>query len=126
MTEKPSRTYSVAQAAQALGVTPKTIRNRLKRGDLQAEKLPTKGGFTYRVVLPEAPPRMEGEVEEPASPTILALLAEIRRLEGELMQATAAASRYQERAAHLEATQKLLEAPKRQPWYKRILGQDRS
>jgi len=121
------KAYSVKEAAERLGCTEKTIRNRIRRGDLQAERVDIPGGFAYRVALPErAVPGVE-EVVEPASLTIQALLgvirekdAEISHLQEERAQLMGQASMFQERAQNL---QKLLEAPKGRSWWQRLLGQ---
>ncbi len=46
--------YSIAEAAQALGVSEKTIRRRIHRGEIKAEKVPTRFGDTWQISeLPE-------------------------------------------------------------------------
>jgi excisionase family DNA binding protein len=49
-------TLSVQEAAEALGVTPKTIRRRIKQGTLQGFKQPTSQGYEWRV-------RLDGQVD---------------------------------------------------------------
>ena len=49
-------TLSVQEAAEALGVTPKTIRRRIKQGALQGFKQPTSQGYEWRV-------RLDGQVD---------------------------------------------------------------
>ncbi len=54
----------IAEAAQRLGVSDVTIRRRIKRGDLRAEKEPTAQGYEWRVLVPitlEPPPHPEHE-----------------------------------------------------------------
>ena len=43
---------SISEAAERLGVSEVTIRRRIKKGELAAEKEETKAGFVYRVLLP--------------------------------------------------------------------------
>src|SRR3712207_5173476 len=49
-------TLSVQEAAEVLGVTPKTIRRRIKQGTLQGFKHPTSQGYEWRV-------RLDGQVD---------------------------------------------------------------
>ena len=46
---------TVPEAAQQLGVSEKTIRRRLKSGDLKGIPIPTAKGFEWRVTLTGAP-----------------------------------------------------------------------
>jgi excisionase family DNA binding protein len=45
-------TLSIREAAQYLGVGETTIRRRIQNGELRAFKLPTRGGFEWRVYIP--------------------------------------------------------------------------
>ena len=50
---------TIADAAERLGVSPITVRRRLKKGELQGEQEPTPQGYEWRVLLPftiEPPP----------------------------------------------------------------------
>jgi excisionase family DNA binding protein len=49
---------SVQEAAMVLGVTPKTIRRRIKQGTLQAVKQSTSQGYEWRVLV-----NMDGQVD---------------------------------------------------------------
>ena len=51
MTER----LTIGETAERLGVSPDTVRRRLKRGELQGEQEQTAQGFIWRIVLPEAP-----------------------------------------------------------------------
>src|SRR5262252_587846 len=42
---------TIAEAAAALGVSVDTVRRRLKRGELQAQQMPTERGPVWRVAL---------------------------------------------------------------------------
>lgn len=50
----PSDWLSVEQAACELGVSDSTVRRRLRQGLLPSRIVPRKGGFAYRVYLPES------------------------------------------------------------------------
>jgi len=43
---------TINEAAKRLGVSPDTVRRRLKRGDLQGEREKTPQGFVWRIILP--------------------------------------------------------------------------
>src|SRR6266508_4055616 len=91
---------TITAAAQVLGVSEKTIRRRIGRGELVAERVERPHGFEYRVQLPVYPsdqgdsPGDQTVSTPPASngrhPSthadqagILALVAEVRRLNDE-------------------------------------------
>jgi len=64
---------SIREAAERLGVSPDTIRRRLKTGELAGEKVKTAQGLAWRVELPPNAP--------PAPPDIIAAAAvELARL----------------------------------------------
>ena len=59
---------TIPEAAQRLGVSEVTVRRRIKKGELDAEKEKTAQGFEYRVLLPitlELPPHPEHDVDPP-------------------------------------------------------------
>ncbi len=55
---------SVQEAAERLGVTPKTIRRRIKQGTLHSFKMPTSQGYEWRVQLDI----QDGQVDTQAIP----------------------------------------------------------
>ncbi len=71
MTER----LTIGEAAERLGVSPDTVRRRLKRGELHGEQEETAQGFIWRIVLPEAPDEPAPEAE-PKESIELALLRE--------------------------------------------------
>ncbi len=59
---------TIAEAAERLGVSPVTVRRRLKKGELSGEQEPTPQGFEWRVLLPftiEPPPSADGDHPPP-------------------------------------------------------------
>ncbi|MFQ5860506.1 MAG: excisionase family DNA-binding protein [Dehalococcoidia bacterium] len=46
-----TQTLSITEAARRLAVSEKTVRRRIQRGELTAERAPAPGGFEYRVSL---------------------------------------------------------------------------
>jgi len=57
--------YSIAEAAELLNLSPKTIRRYIKSGKLPSTKVPTKFGDEYRITeIPEALKQEAAEQEE--------------------------------------------------------------
>ena len=59
---------TIADAAERLGVSPVTVRRRLKKGELSGEQEPTPQGYEWRVLLPftiEPPPSTDGDHPPP-------------------------------------------------------------
>lgn len=72
MTER----LTIGEAAERLGISPDTVRRRLKRGELEGEQEQTAQGFIWRIVLPKTPDEPEPEAAEPQGSIELALLRE--------------------------------------------------
>jgi excisionase family DNA binding protein len=49
--ESPDHSLSIDEAAARLGVSPVTIRRRIKTGEIGAVKRPTAYGFEWRILL---------------------------------------------------------------------------
>lgn len=115
---------SVKEAARILGISQQTVRRRIKRGDIPAQKVPRPQGFTYRVDLPDEviDQVKEATASRDATPdqvsgTIAEALALIGKLQEENRDLAHQVGMWQERATNF---QKLLEAP-RLPWWRRLL-----
>lgn len=73
---------SIRDAAERLGVSPDTIRRRMKKGELVGEKEPTPQGYEWRIILPTeesdtGEPQLDEAPEPPRSEAIeLELLRE--------------------------------------------------
>ena len=79
---------SIGEAALRLGVSDATVRRRIKRGELGAEKEATPQGYEWRVLLPltaEPPPTIESR-HPPSMTEAEALRGTIALLERELAQ----------------------------------------
>lgn len=63
---------SIRDAAERLGVSPDTIRRRMKKGELVGEKEPTPQGYEWRIILPteESEPQQDEAPEPPQSVAI--------------------------------------------------------
>ena len=110
---------SLHEAAHRLGLTPQTVRRRLKRGELEARQVPTRTGPAYQVRLSSGP----GSSDQASQQTTLVdsgeLINLIRDLQGQLLARTEAAAMWQARAellagqvADLREHVRALEAPK--------------
>jgi MerR family transcriptional regulator, copper efflux regulator len=129
-------TYSIAEAAEILKLSPKTIRRYIKAGKLPSTKVPTKFGDEYRIT--EIPQALKDEAAEQAEseskvevmtvePTTSHLDAQM--LYQENIRLAAQLGAVTERLRQMEEKIKLLEAPKPVPpppspprsWWKRLL-----
>ncbi len=133
---------SVQEAAERLGVTPKTIRRRIKQGALYSFKMPTSQGYEWRVQLDiqdgqvdthatlldsQLPTQAENKgvhipTQQPTAPELLKALDMIEALHQQNNELTAAATHWQARATeaerraqYAEEQVKLLMAPKDEP-----------
>jgi excisionase family DNA binding protein len=73
-TEEPARWLTTSQAATALGVTPKTIRRRIKAGELEARKVARDGGgIVWEVCIGDGTPSVKDsstDTERPSKGTL--------------------------------------------------------
>ncbi|MDP9354403.1 MAG: hypothetical protein M3R02_03830 [Chloroflexota bacterium] len=121
----------IKAAAGRLGVSPDTIRRRLKSGELAGQKEQTPQGFTWLVEVPytiEPPPRPDASPEPPPAPPAdsapdqsTAPAAEVRRLEQlvEVLQTELEARRREVEQLHIVLSQQAralaLPAPQEAP-----------
>lgn len=123
---KDSRTYSIAEAAERLGLSKKTVRRRIQKGDLPAKLEEGPYGPEYRIPAEAITTAQEVidvvKVERPTDPMTLAMVIvqaleerdrclqeEITELRREVTELTQALERYR----------KAVEAPKKRwrwPW----------
>jgi excisionase family DNA binding protein len=142
---EPFEYVSVSEAAVRLGVSPTTVREMIRRGDLEAERMPRPQGSVYMVKLktPEAPtsddaqPRSEDERARTDSLEALQRMIDFAdtflRAQGEtiIRQAEQVAELREERGtlaeqvrherARAERAEAALEAARR-PWWRRLFG----
>jgi excisionase family DNA binding protein len=139
---------SLHDAAAALGVSVLTVRRKIKRGELPAERVPTPTGFVYRVMFspsdrpssrslqcdhqPDRPDYSDGDPER------LEMLRMIERQQQTIMELSGQLGYFQARIQQLQAA---LEAPKVEqttpepsaaaestvepagrPWWRRVFG----
>jgi len=110
--------YTIKEAAQALGVSTKTIRRLIDKGTLGAKLQKGKYGPEYQIaVLPG-----EKQAAEPIDRTLDQALDLVSRLQAENRDLAGALGTAQERVRSLESQVLLLTAGKR-PWWKRLFRQ---
>jgi MerR family copper efflux transcriptional regulator len=126
--------YSIAEAAEILNLSAKTIRRYIKSGKLASVKVPTKFGDEYRITeIPESL-KQEAEAQAGAQSRVEVVAKEesgsklyAQQLYQENMRLAAQLGAATERIRQLEEKLKLLEQPKGSqyitlPWWKRIFG----
>ena len=120
---------SVMEAATHLGVSPDTVRRRIRNGELQARREPTPQGYVWRVELPEEESTEEAALEA-TKPTAWRELVDVLKDEVALLREQLAA--HQEELASknkqieqlhvlLQQAQAALPAPRdNRPWWRRM------
>jgi excisionase family DNA binding protein len=148
--ESPDHSLSIEEAAESMGVSPATIRRRIKTGELAAFKRTTPHGFEWRIGagpesiglittadhVVESPdqPVVESADQTPA-PETLELVHLVERLSRENQQLAGQLGFTQAKLQEAERTVALLMAPKDEPapeppaepervsWWRRLFGQ---
>jgi excisionase family DNA binding protein len=114
---------TISQAAKAMGISPKTVRRRIKKGEIASKLVLGKFGKEYRIT--ELPSLNIQEQTLDTTPTLaLPIFRELQRTTKELhetnLQLAGRLGIAQERIRTLENQVKLLETGKR-PWWRRLL-----
>ena len=116
---------TIAQAARALGVSPRTVRRFIKSGKLRAELVPGPFGEEYRIL--ELPPELykTNPVDSTPGQTSVQTPGQfmdiVRELQEKNLALAAQLGAATERIRNLESRVKLLTAA-RQPWWKRLFA----
>ena len=112
---------TVAEAAQALGVSQRTVRRQIKSGKIKAVLVPGRFGSEYRIgELSEVVATPAGLDKVPPS-ALDKTLDMIKALQQEKAELYAQVAYFQAQCRHLEDQVKLLVEAKR-PWWRRWLG----
>ena len=122
-TPMSSQGLSIAQAANKLGVSTRTVRRYIKAGKIRAELVDGRFGEEYRIL--ELPPELyqtkpEGEIPTPGQ-TPVQTMDIIRELQGKNLALAAQLGAAMERIRNLEGKIKLLAAA-RVPWWKKLFA----
>jgi len=128
---------TIAQAAQSLGVSSRTVRRFIKSGKLSAELVPGPFGEEYRILelpadLYKAKPVDKPPVKPPSQPLVQTAIQPInqspiqsmdniiRELHEKNINLAAQLGAATERLRNLESQVRLLTGAKQQPWWKRL------
>jgi excisionase family DNA binding protein len=125
---------SVREAASHLGISDKTVRKKIKSGELESRQVETRFGLAYQVRV-EGFPGLDSRVEAGVTPTNLELLKLVRELQAKAETAAMWQGRCEVLSLQLAQSQervKALEAPKTgvgveenrgevKPWWKFFL-----
>jgi len=123
-----SQGLTIAEAAEALGLSERTIRRQIKSGKIKAELMPGRYGAEYRISgLGETAVAQPGVDKTPASAldkTLDKTLDMVKALQQEKAELYAQVAYWQAQCQHLEEQVKLLTEAK-QPWWRRWLSRRR-
>ena len=109
---------TVAEAAEALGVSQRTVRRHIKGGKIKAALVPGRYGMEYRIhELGQVVPK---PLDRPSPSALDKALDMIAALQQEKAELYAQVGYFQAQCRHLEDQVKLLTEAKR-PWWHRLL-----
>ena len=113
----PGEWLSVEAAARRLGVSPRAVRNRIKRGALEWRLA---GNHGREVFVPDG---VEAAPDDPGTdPETVELMVQVARLEERLAGVERDRDGSRDRAKRAEARADRLEAELRKPWWRRLWG----
>jgi hypothetical protein len=116
---------SIRVASQRLGISPISVRRRIRKGTLEAELQPGPKGNEYRVRLPAEHSPDQPERSQASTQVIGDMLAVITRQQADLVARAEDAAAWKTRAELLEQQVAELRAElerARRPWWRRVLG----
>lgn len=114
----PGQDLTVAEAAEALGVSQRTVRRHIKSDRIKAALVPGRYGMEYRIHDLGQVPRPP--VDRPSPSALDKALDMIAGLHQEKAELYAQVAYFQAQCRHLEDQVKLLTEAKR-PWWHRLL-----
>ena len=109
---------TIAEAAQALGVSQRTIRRHIKSGRIKAELVPGHYGAEYRIIGLEAEAGPKPGLDKSPASGLDKALDMVKSLQQEKAELYAQVAFWQAQCRHLEEQVKLLTEAKR-PWWQR-------
>jgi len=119
-----SQGLTIAEAAEALGLSQRTIRRHIKSGKIRAELMPGQYGDEYRINGLEettaAEPVVDKALDKTPASAMDKALDMVKALQQEKAELYAQVAYWQARSQHLEEQVKLLVEAKR-PWWQRWL-----
>ena len=119
-----SQGLTIAEAAEALGLSQRTIRRHIKSGKIRAELMPGQYGDEYRINGLEettaAEPVVDKALDKTPASAMDKALDMVKALQQEKAELYAQVAYWQARSQHLEEQVKLL-VEARRPWWQRWL-----
>jgi len=119
-----SQGLTIAEAAEVLGLSQRTIRRQIKSGKIKAELIPGQYGTEYRISGLEETTAAELRVDKTPASALDKALDMVKALQQEKAELYAQVAYWQSRSQHLEEQVKQLVEAKR-PWWQRWLHRRR-
>jgi len=119
-----SQGLTIAEAAEALGLSQRTIRRHIKSGKIKAELMPGQYGDEYHISGLEETTAAEPGVDKTPASAMDKALDMVKALQQEKAELYAQVAYWQAQFQHLEEQVKLLTEAKR-PWWRRWLRRRR-
>ncbi len=111
---------TVAEAAEALGVSERTVRRHIKSGKIKADLVPGRYGMEYRIGELGERVSLQAGVDNALPSALDKALDMVKALQQEKAELYAQVAYFQAQCRHLEEQVKLLVEGKR-PWWRRWL-----
>lgn len=111
---------TVAEAAEALRLSERTIRRHIKSGKIKADLVPGHYGMEYRISDLGQVPTAPAALDNASASALDKALDMIKALQQEKAELYAQVAYFQAQCRHLEEQVKLLTEAKR-PWWRRLL-----
>jgi excisionase family DNA binding protein len=118
------QSLTIAEAAEALGLSQRTIRRHIKSGKIKADLMPGQYGAEYRISGLEGEAVAGPGVDKTPASAMDKALDMVKALQQEKAELYAQVAYWQARSQHLEEQVKLLVEAKR-PWWQRWLRRRR-
>lgn len=113
--------WTIKEAAEALGVSEKTVRRRIKDGLLEAQQIPGKYGTEYRIIVPEDTHPLDKSLDIEEETALAKALDIIKALQEENERLAGQVGFLQAQVFELDSKVRLLTEPKRRRlWWQRL------
>ena len=112
--------WTVKEAAKALGQSEKTIRRRIKSGEIKAERVPGKYGMEYRIMDLRVGPALDRGLDIRRDDALVKALDMVRALQAESERLAGQVGFLQAQLQEAQSKIRLLTAPKSR-WWQRLL-----
>lgn len=119
--------WTIKEAAEALGISEKTVRRRIKDGSLEAQQIPGKYGIEYRIIdLKDVRPKdvipLDKGLDIEVDTALAKALDIIKALQEENERLAGQVGFLQAQVLELDSKVRLLTGPeRRRSWWQRLL-----